>query len=75
MALEVTHEQIYDRLIAVESKVDTIDTNTKELVDAFQAMQGAFKVLSWIAKAAVPILWVVGLFSTFTLFWSQIIKK
>jgi hypothetical protein len=75
MAIEVTHEQIYERLVAVEGKVDIIETNTKELVDAFQAVQGAFKVLGWIAKAAVPIIWVVGIFSTFTLFWSQVIKK
>lgn len=57
---EVTHEQIYERLIKVESKVDSIDTNTKGIVDAFNSVQGAFKVLEWIAKAAQPIIWVVG---------------
>ena len=61
MTEEVTHAQIYERLLAVEIKVDSIDKNTKGLVDAFDALQGAFKVLGWIASAAKPILWVAGL--------------
>ena len=56
----VTHEQIYERLVAVEAKVDHIDKNTKDLVDGFQAVQGAFTVLGWIAKIAKPILWIAG---------------
>ncbi len=48
----VSHKQIYDRLIAVEHKVDTIDKNTKGLVDAIEAAQGAIKVLGWIASIA-----------------------
>jgi hypothetical protein len=58
---EITHEQIYERLIKVESKIDSIDTNTKGIVDAFNSVQGAFKVLEWIAKASQPIIWIVGL--------------
>jgi hypothetical protein len=58
---EVTHSQIYDRLVTVETKVDEIDKNTKGLVDAIQALDGAFKVLGWIASIAKPILWVSGL--------------
>lgn len=72
---EVSHKQIYDRLVAVESKVDHIDKNTKGLVDAFDAMQGAFKVLGWIAAAAKPILWVGGLVIAVGAFWSTLTKK
>ncbi len=72
---EVSHQQIYDRLVAVESKVDHIDKNTKGLVDAFDAMQGAFKVLGWIASAAKPILWVGGLIVAVGAFWSTLTKK
>lgn len=75
MTIEVTHAQIYDRLVEVESKVDCIDSNTKELVAAFHAMQGAFKVLGWIASIAKPILWIAGAFSLATLYWSQFMKK
>ena len=55
---EVSHEQIYQRLIAVETKVDRIDENTKDLVSAIKAMQGAIKVLEWIAAAAKPLMWL-----------------
>ena len=46
---DVSHEQIYERLIAVESKVDRIDNNTKGLVEAIDAAQGAIKVLGCIS--------------------------
>jgi hypothetical protein len=72
---KVTHEQIYERLLAVESKVDSIDKNTKGLVEAFDALQGAFKVLGWIASAAKPILWVGGLIMAAGAIWQTWIKK
>jgi tetrahydromethanopterin S-methyltransferase subunit B len=64
----VTHEQIYERLVSLESKVDTIDTNTKGMVEAFNNLQGAFKVLGWIANIAKPIIIVVGFFTALTAF-------
>ena len=72
---EVTHEQIYERLLAVETKVDTIDTNTKGLVEAIKALDGAFKVLGWVASAAKPILWVGGLIVAAGAVWQTLIKK
>jgi hypothetical protein len=71
----VTHQQIYDRLLVVETKVNEIDQNTKDLVDGFKAVQGAFTVLGWIAKAAKPILWIVGVISSIVLFWNHLLKK
>ena len=75
MENEVTHKQIYDRLLAVESKVDSIDTNTKGLVEAFDALQGAFKVLGWIASAAKPILWVAASIMAAGAIWQTWLKK
>ena len=72
---QVTHKQIYDRLIAVETKVDNIDQNTKGLVEAMKALDGAFKVLGWIASAAKPILWVAGLIMAAGAIWQTWIKK
>jgi len=72
---EVTHEQIYERLIAVEAKVDSIDKNTSGLVEALKALDGAFKVLGWIASAAKPILWVGGLIMAAGAVWQTWIKK
>jgi len=72
---EVSHDQIYQRLIAVETKVDRIDENTRDLVSAIKAMQGAIKVLDWIAAAAKPILWVGGAIVTAGAIWSSWVKK
>jgi hypothetical protein len=75
MENEVTHKQIYDRLVEVEQKVDAIDKNTSGLVEAIDAMQGAIKVLGWIASAAKPILWVGGLIMAAGAVWQTLIKK
>jgi hypothetical protein len=72
---EVSHEQIYERLIAVEQKVDRIDNNTKGLVEAIDAAQGAVKVLGWIASLAKPMLWIGGLVMAAGAIWQTLIKK
>ena len=71
----ITHGQIYDRLIAVEQKVDRIDENTKGLVEAIEAAQGAVKVLGWVASATKPILWISGLIMAAGAIWQTLIKK
>jgi len=71
----ISHQQIYDRLLAVEQKVDTIDKNTSGLVEAIDAMQGAVKVLGWIASAAKPILWIGGLVMAAGAIWQTWIKR
>lgn len=53
---EVSHKQIYDRLVAVESKVDKIESQTAEVVSAFQSAKGAFIALNWLSKFAGRIL-------------------
>jgi len=58
---DVTHREIYDRLVEVESKVDSLDKKTTEVVTAFNAAKGAFLVLEWIGKIAKPIIWLVGI--------------
>jgi hypothetical protein len=72
---EVSHEQIYERLITVEQKVDRIDNNTKGLVEAIDAAQGAVKVLGWIASLAKPMLWIGGLVMAAGAIWQTLIKK
>lgn len=68
---EVSHEQIYTRLITVEQKVDSIDKNTKGLVEAIDAAQGAVKVLGWIASLAKPILWCAALITAVGIAWQN----
>lgn len=57
---EVSHNEIYERLVKVEEKVDKVAKDTEGMVHAFAAASGAFTVLEWIAKLAKPILWTVG---------------
>jgi hexokinase len=57
---EVSHKQIYDRLVAVESKVDKIDTQTAEVVSAFQNAKGAFIALDWLSRFAGKIIKVAA---------------
>lgn len=61
MSEDISHKEIYERLVQVEQKVDKIDSNTKDMVNAFNAASGAFTVLEWLAKAVKPIL-IVGAF-------------
>ena len=75
MTDEVTHSQIYERLLAVETKVDAIDKNTSGLVEAIDALDGAFKVLGWVASAAKPILWVGALIMAAGAVWQTWLKK
>ena len=75
MKEEVTHEHIYERLLAVEAKVDDIDKNTKDLVDAINAAKGAVKVLNWIASIAQPVLWIGGLIVAAGAIWQTWVKK
>ena len=72
LELEVTHTQIYERLLAVEAKVDKLDKSTEEVVKAFNAAQGAFTVLEWFARAVKPII-IVGAF--FGAIWLAIDNK
>lgn len=69
MSVEVSHNEIYERLCKVEAKVDKVATDTEGMVAAFNAASGAFTVLEWIAKVAKPILWIsAGIAALATLF-------
>jgi len=72
---EVTHKQIYDRLVAVEGKVNEIDQNTKGMVAAFDAAKGAFVVLDFLGKLAKPILMLTAAAGTIAVCWQTFWKK
>ena len=69
---EVSHKEILDRLVAVEKKVDDVHTETRTMVAAFHAVDGAFTVLGWIAKVAKPLLWVGGLITAIGLIYGNL---
>jgi hypothetical protein len=68
---DVTHREIYDRLVAVENKVDVLTENTKDVTAAFAAAQGAFTVLETLSKLAKPLLWIGGLVTAVVAFWDH----
>ena len=65
----ISHREIYDRLLAVEQKVDRIDKATADVVSAFNAAQGAFTVLEWLGKLAKPIIWIGGVVTAIGVIW------
>lgn len=75
MEHDVTHKEIYDRLISVEQKVDDLDKKTGKVVSAFEAANGAFVVLDFIGKLAKPILWIIAVGSAITVLWSEFWKR
>jgi hypothetical protein len=68
---EVSHAEIYARLLTVEQKVDRIDHNTQGVVKAFEAASGAFVVLDWLGKLAKPILFIGGCITAVSLLWDS----
>ena len=68
---EVTHREIYERLVEVEAKVDKLSADSEQVVKAFNAAHGAFIVLEWIAMAAKPLLWIAGVVTAFSFMISE----
>ena len=68
---DVTHKEIYERLIEVEAKVDKLSEDSEQVVAAFNAAQGAFIVLGWLASMAKPLLWIAGVLSAFSYMISE----
>lgn len=68
---DITHREIYDRLVTVEAKINHIDKNTSGLVAAFKAAEGAFTVLEWLAKLAKPILYIGTVVAAVGVIWQN----
>ncbi len=49
-----------------------IETNTGELIEILTSFKGAFKVLAWIGKLAVPIAAIIGLFTAAYAAWQAV---
>ena len=71
MEKEVSHAEIYARLMLVEEKVDRIDENTQGVVKAFEAASGAFLVLEMLGKIAKPVLFLGGIFIAAGVWWQS----
>ncbi len=68
---EISHKEIYDRLLVVEQAVSTIKADTADIVTAFNAAKGAFTVLEWIAKIAKPLMVIGAFIAGAAAYWSH----
>lgn len=59
-------------LKANTAATQAVATNTAELVEMFQAMKGALKVLNWIGSWAKPLAYVIGLGTAALGFWTAV---
>lgn len=64
---EITHREIYERLLQVETEIKHIKDNTRDMVAAFNAASGAFTALEWIAKVAKPVIYIVTIIAAVTM--------
>lgn len=69
---DISHREIYDRLIDVEKKVDELSKNTKDVVSAFESAKGAFVVLEIVGRMVKPLLWLGGIIVAVTVFFQNI---
>jgi hypothetical protein len=67
----ISHREIYDRLLHVEAKVDRVEKNTEDVVRAFAAAHGAFLVLEWLGKIAKPILFIGATCTAAAIAWQS----
>lgn len=68
---DISHKEIYDRLLVVEQAVADLKTDTSDTVTAFNAAKGAFTVLEWIAKVAKPLLVIGAFLAGAAAYWSH----
>jgi hypothetical protein len=59
----------------LDKKVDLIAANTAGIIEAMQALDGAFKVLKFIGKASVPIIWISTVVGALGMLWASLKGK
>ena len=60
------------RVEELEAATAQLVANTTEIVEAWRAASGAFRVLGWIATAAKPIGYIAGACAAAWGFWKTI---
>ena len=76
--------ELRDRVGNLESRFDSmqadlaentastkrVETNTSDLVEAFDSLKGAFKVFNWIGKAAKPLSYIAAAAAAIVSLWT-----
>lgn len=69
--LQTDFGELKENLLENTETTKKIETNTKGVVEAFEAAAGAFKVLETIGKLAKPLAWIGGIAVTILTFWNS----
>lgn len=68
---DISHKEIYDRLLVVEQAVQSLTSNTTDMVTAFNAAKGAFTALEWIGKVIKPLILIGTFLAGIAAYWSH----
>lgn len=68
---DISHKEIYDRLLVVEEAVKSLTSNTTDMVTAFNAAKGAFTALEWIGKVIKPLILIGTFLAGIAAYWSH----
>lgn len=68
---DISHKEIYDRLLVVEQAVASLSSNTSEMLSAFNAAKGAFTALEWIGKVIKPLIAIGAFLAAISAYWSH----
>lgn len=69
--LQTDFGELKENLLENTETTKKIETNTKGVVEAFEAAAGAFKVLETIGKLAKPLAWIGSIAIAITTFWNS----
>lgn len=72
---DISQREIYDRLVALETKVDALSNSSKDVVSAFEAAKGAFAVLEMAGRFIKPLLWIGGIITATVIFFHNLKGK
>lgn len=68
---EISHVEIYERLIIVEQEVLHIRQEMADVIAAFHAAQGAFTALEWLARVVKPLIYLGSIFAAVAVWWNH----
>lgn len=68
-ALEAEVLAIKDDLKANTESTNRVEANTKEMLEFFNSVKGAFRVLDMLGKLAKPLTYILMLVGAITAFW------
>ena len=67
-SLVLSVDSIKNENTILKEELKGLRSDTKDMVSAFSAAQGAFVALDWLAKVAKPIIFIVVAIGTFALY-------